>query len=491
MRKLAMQAEGIRERVSGKCVSGERRMGLGYDKQSWRDALIRTRGINDSTGIQTSWQCGGRLSEVKDWRKKLVSFIRYDSKGGATRAMEKLNGTYVAGRAIKVVEARARGSGKSAGWKRVSTSNMRWEGNQKKKGVSEPVEQKDHSRRMKEVEVKESESQRELLDRSIIAEAFHPIRFGAVVKRLDKLEEKYGKIECRDFDPKKCILSMDTIELRNRALADGVFLDIFDEVTVFWGYKWAFSRRVCLELMGLPLHVWSKETFETIAKGFDAKLVMLDEITENRRSFSVARVLVDCFQWEPIQEWITVKCGGIPFQVYVKEFGCEMLSRQVHPDDISKGGTMEVNSASESTVNRDDVQARDEEDGMFISGNMNQHRTVNVEEAIDGSKNRDVDSVDNDECMHVVADNVLMSEENERERWMEIVDEENGPHNREAVHNRVGPVTNVAQNENEDVMSPLKLSGMQLCRWPSGSCISPKGKSCMTEEARVRSLQRA
>ncbi|MED6182929.1 hypothetical protein PIB30_033246 [Stylosanthes scabra] len=53
------------------------------------------------------------------------------------------------------------------------------------------------------------------------------------------------------------------------------------------------------------------------------------------------------------------------------EFGCEMLSRQVHPDDGSKDDTVVENSASESTVNGDGGQARDEESGMFISGNKN------------------------------------------------------------------------------------------------------------------------
>ncbi|MED6197852.1 hypothetical protein PIB30_060668, partial [Stylosanthes scabra] len=41
-------------------------------------------------------------------------------------------------------------------------------------------------------------------------------------------------------------------------------------------------------------------------------------------------------QWEPIQEWIAVKCEVVQFQVYVKEFGGDVLSDQVHPKESSK-----------------------------------------------------------------------------------------------------------------------------------------------------------
>ncbi|MED6209185.1 hypothetical protein PIB30_052337 [Stylosanthes scabra] len=102
---------------------------------------------------------------------------------------------------------------------------------------------------------------------------------------------------------------MDTVEARDKALADAVFLEIFDE-------------------------------------GLDAKMVMLDEITVNKKSFSVGRVLVDCFQWEPIQEWISIRCEGTIFDVYIKEFGSEILSKQVHPADDVSDYTVMVNSAS-------------------------------------------------------------------------------------------------------------------------------------------------
>ncbi|MED6108422.1 hypothetical protein PIB30_023641, partial [Stylosanthes scabra] len=80
--------------------------------------------------------------------------------------------------------------------------------------------------------------------------------------------------------------------------------------------------------MGLPIYVWSEDTFNRIAKKIDGSLVMQHELTKDRASFTVARILIDCFQWEPIQEWISVTCEDAVVQVYVKEIGAEFLSFQ-------------------------------------------------------------------------------------------------------------------------------------------------------------------
>ncbi|MED6195507.1 hypothetical protein PIB30_038542 [Stylosanthes scabra] len=176
----------------------------------------------------------------REGKNSVFAFIRYDSRGGAVRAMEKLNGTFIAGKEIVVKDALARGA---------RTQKMRWKWVRKESGTKAIPEADNVERDMEhsnpkvvtksmkavEVEVKVSEEQSELLNRSIIAECFKPIKFGIVVEQFDKLELQYGKIECRDFGPKKCILSMDSVELRDRALAESIFTGIFDEVRSYWG----------------------------------------------------------------------------------------------------------------------------------------------------------------------------------------------------------------------------------------------------------------
>ncbi|MED6187204.1 hypothetical protein PIB30_074238 [Stylosanthes scabra] len=80
----------------------------------------------------------------------------------------------------------------------------------------------------------------------------------------------------------------------------------------------------------------NQKTFDRIANRLDGKLVMQHYLTEEGASFSVARIIIDYYQWEPIQEWIAVKCDDVQFQVYVKEFGGDVLSIQVHPKESSK-----------------------------------------------------------------------------------------------------------------------------------------------------------
>ncbi|MED6186445.1 hypothetical protein PIB30_066753 [Stylosanthes scabra] len=109
---------------------------------------------------------------------------------------------------------------------------------------------------------------------------------------------------------------------------------------------------------------------------------MQDDITEKRRSFSVARVMVDCFQWEAIQEWMVVKCEGTIFDVYVKEFGGEMLTRLVHPeDDVSDQLAAEI-SASTSMDSIHGGHGKGQENGAFLDGVKDDERAIGKESLI-------------------------------------------------------------------------------------------------------------
>ncbi|MED6157506.1 hypothetical protein PIB30_023703 [Stylosanthes scabra] len=311
------QEQSVRRGVTLREKHCERRDGNGFGKQSWRDALLGVNRTNNADErnedrwlVQRSRrfrkQRNSNETAVDKWtalerkthsifvdnlpshvskrflyrefrihgnvvdafisrrprneKHGLFAFIRYDSKGGAVREMKKLDGTYIAGKGVLVKEANVR-----------------------RRSMEE--EAKERSRKcIRKWARKNSNDQANKED---------PVRNDGgvprpqLVQRLDSLGEQYRKIECMDLGPKKCILSMDTVELHNRALLDGIFMDIFDEVKEYWRCKWAFSQRV-----------W----------GMDAKLVMQDEITEDQKSFSVTRIIIDSFQWEPIQQWLTIKC---------------------------------------------------------------------------------------------------------------------------------------------------------------------------------------
>ncbi|MED6193252.1 hypothetical protein PIB30_017643 [Stylosanthes scabra] len=176
----------------------------------------------------------------------------------------------------------------------------------------------------------------DLLNRSILAEKLKPIKFGIIVQSFGLMSERLGRIEYRDLGSTKCILSFESKDMRDKALDDTALTIQFDDLRPYWGYKWSHYRRVWVELMGVPIHTWSKDTFSRIAKTIDGKLVMQHELTEETACLSVARILFETCRWEPIQEWLFVKCEDVGFEVYAKEFGFEVLSFQVYPEEMEE-----------------------------------------------------------------------------------------------------------------------------------------------------------
>ncbi|MED6207304.1 hypothetical protein PIB30_034505 [Stylosanthes scabra] len=108
------------------------------------------------------------------------------------------------------------------------------------------------------------------------------------------------------------------------------------------GIFWSLSRRVWIEIMGMPVCLWCKENFKRIASSW-GKVVQFDNRTELSKSYSVTRVLVDCYQWELVNEWVKVSIDERAFTVHVKEVGSEIYSVQAHPN-LNESSTQFVSS---------------------------------------------------------------------------------------------------------------------------------------------------
>ncbi|MED6200555.1 hypothetical protein PIB30_086360 [Stylosanthes scabra] len=173
-----------------------------------------------------------------------------------------------------------------------------------------PVEKKRH-----EVEVIWCEEQKQRLARSLLGVNVNPIEFRKVI----------------DVGPFRCLITFDSPEIRDAALKNELLLSTFDEVRRHWEIFWGLSRRVWIEIMGIPVGLWCTENINRIVKHW-GKVVRFDDRTEESKSYSTARVLLDCFQWESIHEWVTIKVDDRQFEVFVKEFGSEMYSVQSHPN---------------------------------------------------------------------------------------------------------------------------------------------------------------
>ncbi|MED6158891.1 hypothetical protein PIB30_037266 [Stylosanthes scabra] len=145
------------------------------------------------------------------------------------------------------------------------------------------------------------------------------IDFKKVEARISAKWSGPGKVECHDVGPFRCLLTFESRDVLELAINNPLLLSIFDEVKPHWNFVWSPSRRVWVEAMGIPVHVWSKET--------------LDYRTEQCESFSVARLLIDCYEWNRIDEWICLKTEDRQFDIHVREFGGDVYNIPSHPND--------------------------------------------------------------------------------------------------------------------------------------------------------------
>ncbi|MED6159978.1 hypothetical protein PIB30_047214 [Stylosanthes scabra] len=184
----------------------------------------------------------------------------------------------------------------------------------------------------KEISVGWSEEQRDRLDRSLLGICVKPIDFRKTINQLLDDWTGSGEIECKDVGPYRCLITFSSPGIKDEAMKDAKLLSVFDELKPHWEFFSSLSRRVWIEIMGLPVELWCNETFNSFAKLW-GKLIKMDNRIEESKSFTMARFLVDCFQWESsVHEWITMKVDDKVFEVFAKEFGSEVYNVQSHPD---------------------------------------------------------------------------------------------------------------------------------------------------------------
>ncbi|MED6204057.1 hypothetical protein PIB30_005455 [Stylosanthes scabra] len=89
------------------------------------------------------------------------------------------------------------------------------------------------------------------------------------------------------------------------------------------------------------------ENFENVEKLW-GKVLRFNDKTEEPKSFIIGRILIDSYQWEHINEWISIKIENQTFEVHAKEVGPKMYSIESHPNcdsDDCESASMEFGDA--------------------------------------------------------------------------------------------------------------------------------------------------
>ncbi|MED6107789.1 hypothetical protein PIB30_017492 [Stylosanthes scabra] len=208
------------------------------------------------------------------------AFQRY---GGAIRAVKRLNGvTWNGAKLFVTISKPNRGDvireGNIPGTK---PPKQRWVKVRKTRqndgtGVGMVTEGKEGAARKKEIRVQWSEEQRHMLNRSLLGVCVKPIEFRKIMNHLLDNWTGEGEIECWDVGPYRCLLTFSSSEILHSAMRDELLLSVFDEVRHHWGIFSTLSRRVWVEVTGIPIGLWHTDTFNKLANLW-GKLIQIDD----------------------------------------------------------------------------------------------------------------------------------------------------------------------------------------------------------------------
>ncbi|MED6145302.1 hypothetical protein PIB30_023884 [Stylosanthes scabra] len=182
---------------------------------------------------------------------------------------------------------------------------------------------------------------------------------------MNKLLDEWsglGEIESRDVGPYRCLITFSSPEIRDNALNDELLLSIFDEVRLHWNFVSSLSRRIWIEIIGLPVNMWCVEN--------------LNKITN---------------LWgKMIHEWISIRMDDKVIDVFVKEFGSELYSVESH---LNRGDTVSETMDDTASMKPAVVLSVEEETSQATANYANLNSVEFVDPLIDVIINKRLDYV--------------------------------------------------------------------------------------------------
>ncbi|KAL7263119.1 hypothetical protein ACSBR1_001323 [Camellia fascicularis] len=267
---------------------------------------------------------------IPNKRRKMTrsrfGFVRYNCSVTADMAIQKANGLWCDDKALKVKMA---DYGKEYGTKHKAGPSMQTRkfaeepnrthvGYQGKRSFAEVVSGKAAGSNTSCI-IKASEEGNGWLYESVIArlKPLYAVEdFKKEIARRDLRE-----VQVRVGGGRDLVLTFQSQEImKEKLLSMKSWLNEWCDSVLKWkqGMSITLERHVCLSCYGVPLNLWSCNTFINIGKIWGI-VTALDEDTRNLNHFQYGKVQITTNFMDPINQTLNLKCKGILYLVRVCE----------------------------------------------------------------------------------------------------------------------------------------------------------------------------
>ena len=260
-------------------------------------------------------------------------FVRFRSHTEAIRSISMLNNAVIRRQRIKVSLAKFGKTGRKEEIGRyghtINHSQQQGKKVWKRKVLSNPnlvrINQGNTIEAFKVIGNKSNEAV-EWLQRSIVCESEKPTNVNTLTKALILKANK--QIQIRMLSCCKFLITLPSTTLMEDCLRNHEELDKWFKHTEKWSLsEQADSRRVWLEVFGVPPHGWTEDNFRKIAEVW-GRLICLDQLADKTENFESVKMFIVTYQLHRIKADVLLQIDDAGYRVVVSEMGTFVQNAQ-------------------------------------------------------------------------------------------------------------------------------------------------------------------
>ena len=325
----------------------------------------------DRYGLKGIFQRAGRVSDSYIPSKlgrsrKRFGFVRFWSEAEAVNSIRWFNGISVRGFRIRVSRARFGKGGLGFNEDEVPKLKLKmkarklWCENNSQNGKLKTNHRGHEDEVLATVVGETNELFMEWLSKSLICVSNES--WG-----LDDLSQALvgnGCSKIRALSKYKFVLTYNTSEQKDVALKNQDNLGKwFQEVKNWDIYEVCGTKRLWIEVFGVPPHGWSLRNFESITSIW-GKLICLETPIEDTISFESMKILIESNNFQQVMGHILLQIGDAGYRIMVKEASCSFnINPQfIVPAKSSSIMVKNVNEGNSEPVLHDDGASKEDEE---------------------------------------------------------------------------------------------------------------------------------